>query len=155
MNLTIITLLLTVYFVNCQPFNFANSLVNPNQDPVITFWKKATGYSPFLPNVVADINKIQYSSKFVYVSFSSLPSYKIGKSFYFLLLFALNRRYLLGPWSGNPNQAQDQKMTFKLPRVPAVKMTAKTQVGAGLVYFLCYLFDVFLIVLLQETLVYG
>jgi hypothetical protein len=81
MNISLIILLLTVYSVNCQPFNFANSLVNPNEDPIITYWKKATGYSLFLPNVVADINKIQYSSKFVYVTFSSLPSYKIGNLF--------------------------------------------------------------------------
>jgi hypothetical protein len=81
MNISFIILLLTVYSVSCQPFNFANSLVNPNEDPIITNWKKATGYSPFLPNVVADINKIQYSSKFVYVTFSSLPSYKIGNLF--------------------------------------------------------------------------
>ena len=78
MNFSFIILLYTAYSVSCQPFNFANSLVNPNVDPIVTSWKKATGYSPFLPNVVADIRKIEYSSKYVYISFSSLPSYKIG-----------------------------------------------------------------------------
>ncbi len=94
-------------------FNFAESQVNANTDPLVTSWTKATIYSPYVPTAVADINKIQYSSKFVYVSCSSLPSYNIG------------------PWKNNPNKALDQKFSFKFPRVPAVNVGTKRAVGAG------------------------
>jgi hypothetical protein len=106
-------LLVIIYQTDSQPFQFSNSLVNPNADPIITSWIKAKGYSPYLPSAIADINKIQYSSKFVYVSFSSLPSYPIG------------------PWFNTPYTAKDQKYTFKFPRVPSVNTGSKKSVGPG------------------------
>ena len=69
----------------------------------------ATGYN----NQDADCQQVQYSNDFVYVSCSGIPEYTIG------------------PWPGNPNTAQDQDYTFKIPRNPVEETGAKTATPLG------------------------
>lgn len=79
-------------------------------DPVITKWTKSTGtgYGGYLNNV----NKIQYSNDYAYISTNSIPSYSIG------------------PWPTNPNNAKGLSFTFKFTRKPTVVAT-KTKVPLG------------------------
>lgn len=81
--------------------------------PEITSWKLnktgVTGYGGF----PADIQKVQYSANYVYVSASGIPSYSIG------------------PWAMNPNTPGNQSKIFKFPRNPQPKSGTKTTVGLG------------------------
>ncbi|MEO6046801.1 MAG: YHYH protein [Candidatus Kapaibacterium sp.] len=69
--------------------------------PEVTSWIQntngATGYHGLLTNV----QKVQYSTGFVYISCTCIPGYDIG------------------PWAGNPNQPANQNFIFKLTRTPA------------------------------------
>jgi hypothetical protein len=65
-------------------------------DPLLTSWVRCTGYG--LGNgsaVLANVQKIMYSSDYVYVYASGVPGYSIG------------------PWNANPNSATDQKNVIK------------------------------------------
>jgi hypothetical protein len=80
-------------------YNYPNSTVIASSDPLVTNWLKSTGMSSTY-KTYTNVNKIQYSSQYVYVSASGIPSYSIG------------------PWPNNPNVASNQNYTFQFPRVP-------------------------------------
>ncbi|MDB5036370.1 MAG: hypothetical protein JWQ98_3611 [Chlorobi bacterium] len=89
--------ILTVMFL----FLSATLLRAQEPGPEVTSWIQnatgATGYHGLLTNV----QKVQYSTGFVYVSCTCIPGYDIG------------------PWAGNPNQPANQNFVFKLTRTPA------------------------------------
>lgn len=70
------------------------------QGPEITSWiintTGLTGYN----GITANVQQVQYSANFVYVSASGIPSYNIG------------------PWTANPNTPSNQNYVFKIPRNP-------------------------------------
>ena len=73
----------------------AQAQVGPN----ITSWLQnttATGYGGYTSNV----QLVQYSSSYVYVSCGSIPEYSIG------------------PWPGNPNVPSPQNFVAEFPRYP-------------------------------------
>jgi len=83
------------------------------QDPGISSWIRnttgATGYSGIPSNVQA----VQYSAQYVYVSCTCIPGYSIG------------------PWAGNPNIPANQNFVFKITRTPTRQTGAPTLVGLG------------------------
>ena len=79
---------------------------------MITSWVKSTGISSIY-KVYTNVNKIQYSSQYVYVSASGIPSYTIG------------------PWPSNPTVASNQNYTFQFPRVPMVNTGNKISTSLG------------------------
>jgi len=105
-------ILLVLHYSSCQAYSFVESTLNATSDPLITAWIKATVYSPYVPASNADVYRIEYSSKYVYISSNSLPSYTIG------------------PWTNN-NKASAQHFTHKFPRVPIANTGTKTTVGLG------------------------
>lgn len=50
-------------------YNYVSSSLSASSDPVITSWIKSTGYSSSW-KAYTNVNKIQYSSKYVYISAS-------------------------------------------------------------------------------------
>lgn len=68
--------------------------------PEITSWilnqSGQTGYG----GIISNVQQVQYSDDFVYVSASCVPSYDIG------------------PWPGNPNTPKNQNFVYKITRSP-------------------------------------
>jgi len=89
---------------------FLFEFVYSQTDPIITSWKKSngTGYS----GITADVDKVQYSTSYVYVHTSGIPSYSIG------------------PWTNNPNKPANMDATYKISRNPTVAST-KTATPMG------------------------
>ena len=50
-------------------YNYPSSAVSAASDPMITSWVKSTGYSSSW-KAYTNVNKVQYSSQYVYVSAS-------------------------------------------------------------------------------------
>ncbi len=94
-------------------FVFAATGSQAQTDPNIRSWIRntsgATGYSGILSNV----QTVQYSTGWVYVSCTGIPSYNIG------------------PWVGNPNVAANQNFVHKITRTPQAKTGTPTAVGLG------------------------
>jgi len=81
--------------------------------PIVTSWKinnTITGYD----NITADVQKVQYTDSFVYVSCTDIPDYTIGPT-----------------WGNDPNKPSNQAFTYKLPRYPQKNTATKTAVGLG------------------------
>lgn len=80
-------------------------------NPVITSWLQNTtltgshyiqnNFTPIQDNVAVNVQTVQYSTNWVYVSTNGIPSYTTGP-------------YL----DGNPSQASDQNAIFKFPLTP-------------------------------------
>jgi YHYH protein/Secretion system C-terminal sorting domain len=91
----------------------AYSLALGQLTPTVTAWQLnrngATGYN----GIIANVQKVQYSSSSVYVNASGVPSYTIG------------------PWRANPNTAGNQNKTYKIPLTPQVQSGTKTSTGLG------------------------
>lgn len=81
-------------------------------DPLLSSWKQTTQSGKGYNGITGGIQKIQYSSSYVYIYTSGIPSYTIGPT-----------------WS-NPNTPSDQKFWFKFTRSPSVA-TSKTAVSLG------------------------
>jgi len=82
-------------------------------EPVISAWRvNLTGAIGF-NNLTADVQQVRYSSTYVYVNSSSVPSYPIG------------------PWMGSPNTVTNQNFSFRILRTPVVKTGTKTPTGLG------------------------
>ncbi len=82
-------------------------------EPVISAWRvNLTGAIGF-NNLTADVQQVRYSSTYVYVNSSSVPSYSIG------------------PWMGSPNTVTNQNFSFRISRTPVVKTGTKTPTGLG------------------------
>lgn len=70
-----------------------NSIEN---DPTILSWIKSTGYD--YSGILTNIDKVEYSSNYVSIHSSGIPSYSIG------------------PWSNNSEIPFAQNVTFKISR---------------------------------------
>lgn len=83
------------------------------QTPEITSWllntTGLTGYGGYSANV----QQVQYSANYVYVSCSDIPAYSIG------------------PWPMNPNTPTDQGFVFKIPRNPQPNTGNPTATSLG------------------------
>jgi hypothetical protein len=81
--------------------------------PEITSWiintNGATGYH----NIPSNVQKVQYSNDYVYVSSTCIPSYTIG------------------PWPGNPNTPSNQNFVFKITRHPQKNTGTATNTPLG------------------------
>jgi hypothetical protein len=81
--------------------------------PEITTWivntTGATGYQ----NIPSNVQKVQYSNDYVYVSSTCIPGYDIG------------------PWLGNPNIPSNQHFVFKITRHPPKNSGTPTQTPLG------------------------
>ena len=69
----------------------------------------ATGYN----GIPSNIQKLQYSTDYIYVSASCIPGYDIG------------------PWKANPNTASNQNFVFKITRKPTKNTGNATKIGLG------------------------
>ncbi|MBL7882633.1 MAG: YHYH protein [Bacteroidia bacterium] len=94
------------------PFMFASIILNAQTNPAILEWMQNTtikgrhyvsGNSTPIndPTLTANVQTVQYSSNFVYVSTQGIPAYIVGP-------------YL----DGNPSQASNQNAIFKFPLNP-------------------------------------
>jgi hypothetical protein len=76
------------------------SLNASSQSPEITSWvintNSATGYN----NIPSNVQQVQYSANWVYVTCTCIPGYDIG------------------PWVGNPNTPANQNFLFRITRAP-------------------------------------
>jgi hypothetical protein len=99
--------------------------VKAQTNPIITGWLQNTtgimgshyvnGNSTVIPdNVAANIQTVQYSANWVYVSTNGIPAYPTGP---FL--------------DGNPSVATDQNAIFKFPLVPAQNTGTPTNTTGG------------------------
>ena len=98
-------------FILCLAFiGFAFGQSN---DPVLTSWLLntfgITGYN----GLPANVQKVQYSQNYVYVSSSGIPAYSIG------------------PWPADPNLASDQHFVFQIPRHLKAQSGSKTDTPLG------------------------
>ena len=91
--------------------NFIETQTNSNGfDATILSWIKTTGYG--YNGILANINKIEYSSNYVYVHSEGIPSYSIG------------------PWNTS-EVVQAQNLSFKLSRnINNLKEAAKNRAKA-------------------------
>ncbi len=91
--------------------NFIETQTNLNGfDATILSWIKSTGYG--YNRILANINKIEYSTNYVHVHSEGIPSYSIG------------------PWNAS-EVAQAQNLSFKLSRnINNLKEAAKNRVKA-------------------------
>ena len=84
-----------------------------SSDPELSSWllntTGITGYN----GLPANVQKVQYSQDYVYISSSGIPAYSIG------------------PWPGDPNQASDQNFVFQIPRNPTEETGTKTSTPLG------------------------
>ena len=80
--------------------------------PELSSWilnvNNATGYS----GIASNVQKVQYSTDFVYVSATCIPGYDIG------------------PWA-NPNKPANQNFVFKITRKPIKNTGTATKIGLG------------------------
>jgi len=86
----------------------ANAQVGPD----ISTWLQnitVTGYGGYVSNV----QLVQYSANYVYVSTNCIPEYAIG------------------PWPSNPNVASPQNIVCEIPRHPVQNTGTATAVGLG------------------------
>jgi len=88
-------------------FNFTNA------QPELTSWilnsNGKTGYN----GISSNIQKLQYSANYIYISASCIPGYDIG------------------PWTANPNKPSNQNFVFKITRKPVKNNNTPTKVGLG------------------------
>lgn len=89
----------------------AASLAYPQ--PELFTWKQNTTGVVGYNNIPADVSQVFYSTNFVYVKSSGIPSYNIG------------------PWAMNPNVPTNQNWTFKIARFPVPNTGTLTSVGNG------------------------
>jgi hypothetical protein len=68
--------------------------------PEITSWVINTDGSTGYSNIESNVQQVQYSNDFVYVSATGIPSYNIG------------------PWPMNPSTPRNQNFVFKITRKP-------------------------------------
>lgn len=101
------------------------TFLSAQTDPVITAWlRNTTGITgrhyvsgnstPINDNYPANVQTVQYSSNFVYVSCSGIPAYIIGP-------------YL----DGNPSQGGNNNNIYKIPRTPVQNNGTPTNTTGG------------------------
>ena len=81
--------------------------------PELSSWilnvNNATGYS----GISSNVQKVQYSPDYVYVSATCIPGYDIG------------------PWTANPNKPANQNFVFKITRKPTQNTGTATKIAGG------------------------
>ena len=90
----------------------ASNIANAQLSPTITSWLQnttLTGYGGYISNV----QLVQYSATYVYVSTNCIPEYSIG------------------PWPSNPNVPSPQNYVCEFPRYPVQNTGVATAVGLG------------------------
>jgi len=103
---------------------YANLFAQDWDKPAITSWVFSDGtigtyyvqgnYTPQSNGVEANVQKVSYNTNYSFVEATGMPSYTIGP-------------YL----DGNPNQADAQNYTFKIPLNPVVESGIKITLGLG------------------------
>lgn len=81
--------------------------------PELSSWKQNTTGAVGYNNLPADVQQVFYSTNYVYVKASGIPSYTIG------------------PWAMNPNVPANQSWVFKIARFPVANNGTLTTVGGG------------------------
>jgi len=81
--------------------------------PDIYAWKLNTTGATGFNNLPADVQQVRYSSNYVYINCSDVPSYTIG------------------PWPNNPNTVTNQDFVFKIRRNPTQNTGTQTATGLG------------------------
>ena len=87
----------------------ASAQVSPDIYSYMLNTTGATGYN----GIIANVQQVEYSNNFTYVSASGIPDYNIG------------------PWPGNPNTPSNQNYVFKIPRNPVEETGIKTSTPLG------------------------
>jgi hypothetical protein len=110
--------------INLTIFGIALVLTANAQSPAITSWLQnnsvlGTYYTngnstPISNNIPANVQTVQYSTNFVYVSTNGIPTYPTGP---FL--------------DGNPSQSSDQNAIFKFPLTPVQNTGTLTSTTGG------------------------
>jgi hypothetical protein len=81
--------------------------------PELSTWRQNTSGAVGYNNLPADVQQVFYSTNYVYVKASGIPSYTIG------------------PWAMNPNVPTNQSWVFKIARFPVANNGTLTTVGGG------------------------
>ena len=81
--------------------------------PELSSWRQNTTGAVGYNNLPADVQQVFYSTNYVYVKASGIPSYTIG------------------PWAMNPNVPTNQSWVFKIARFPVANNGTLTTVGGG------------------------
>jgi hypothetical protein len=89
------------------------TLCTYGQSPEIACWIRNTTGAAGYGGIPSNVQTVQYSSQYVYVSCTCIPGYSIG------------------PWAGNPNIPANQNFVFKITRTPAPNTGSPTVVGLG------------------------
>lgn len=88
-------------------------VVSAYSQPQLTSWVQNTSGAVGYNNIPANVQQVFYSTGFVYVKCTGIPSYTIG------------------PWAMNPNIPTNQNWTFKITRNPTPNTGTLTAVGGG------------------------
>jgi len=90
-----------------------------SSDPLLSTWKinstDETGYD----GITANVQKVQYSTSYVYISSTGVPSFNIG------------------PWK-EPNVAEEQDFVLKFPRSPSENTGTHDSTKLGAIGFTIY-----------------
>lgn len=81
--------------------------------PEVTSWIQNPGSETGYNNILSNVQLVQYSNDFVYVSATCIPGYDIG------------------PWAGNPNTPANQNFVFKITRNPIQNTGTLTNTPLG------------------------
>lgn len=85
------------------------SQAQPELESWILNVNNAKGYS----GIASNVQKVQFSKDYVYVSATCIPGYDIG------------------PWAGNPNTPANQNFVFKITRNPIQNSGIATKIAGG------------------------
>ena len=83
------------------------------QSPEIRSWIVNSAGTPGYNGIASNVQKVEYSNDWVYVSATCIPGYDIG------------------PWAGNPNTPANQNFVFKLTRSPQFNNGTPTATPRG------------------------
>ncbi len=81
--------------------------------PEVTSWIINTNDTTGYAGIETNVQQVQYSSAYVYVSATCIPGYDIG------------------PWAGNPNIPANQNFIFKITRTPQENTGTLTETPLG------------------------
>lgn len=100
MRLSLLLLLLSSMTLSAQSPEITSWIINPGGQ---------TGYN----GIATNVQKVEYSADWVYVSATCIPGYDIG------------------PWAGNPNVPANQNFVFRITRTPRATTTTPMATPRG------------------------
>ncbi|MSP57399.1 MAG: YHYH protein [Flavobacteriaceae bacterium] len=100
-----IYLLFLILFMGGVKLSFAQ--------PELSSWILNPGTAKGYAGILSNVQKVQYSDNFIYITAACIPGYDIG------------------PWKGNPNTPANQNFQFKITRKPVVNLGNPTAIGGG------------------------